>query len=925
MPKFAKIAAIIFASLLTLVLAFIGFILFVIDPNDYKNDIYAVVKDKTDMDLAINERIEWQLWPQIGLKLGATTLSDSAAKQTLVAIKQASVNVQVIPLLSKKIAIDSVMLDGAQLNFIQYANGSSSWDKMLNKLKNQPEDKSEKIAFNVTLLEITNSALAFKDEKNQLEGQLEKLLVQASNIDLEKAFPIRVKFVYSQKDAQGKTLIADNDLNTTLQLNQEAQRYTLKGLTARSHLQGTLLPAPMIVDVQADVLADMLQQQHQIDNLKFALDYQDPKLKSPAHIDLVGKILADMKQQLVNVTALQLNVSYPEASLKSPATVKIQGDVAANLALQQLQMPNLAIEASYPAANLSSPATLKLTSVINADLKQQLINLTQLKANASYPDPTRPAPITATLSGAVNANLATGGLSFAPLDVLANVSDKAFPKVMPIHLTAPIIANWKEGKIALNGFNLDALAIKTTGQLQLFLPALAATAKANTPVTQGMTVAGHINTSAFNLRQLMQDLGMKAPVMKGANTLKTVSVNSQISGNEEAILFKGMKIQLDESTLTGEAGVSDLKNQKLYARLNLDKINVDNYLPPTDPNAKPTTGGLLPIELLKKQNLDVALNIGALTVMAYPIKQFQVSALANQGLVQVNALKGSIYNGTFNLPSTIDVRGKEPVLTVQPNIQQIEVANLVQQFTKQDLFTGKANYQGKLQLVGNSTQAWTSTVTGNSSLKFENGVLKGMNMMQLVTSEMGKYQALLPYVTGKNAETLANKQNDTQIASFLGEAEIKNGLVQTKALNADLRKGKIDGGGSFNLVTMEADYNFKLTLNKDAVGENIAKYPFPIRCKGNINKPASLCTVDSRAVREMSITALLDSEKAQKLKAEFDAKKTEAEAKAKQKIDEALQKNKDKLGEEGQKAVEQLNQQMGGKVNEQLQKLFKRE
>ena len=263
MPKFAKIAAIIFASLLTLVLAFIGFILFVIDPNDYKNDIYAVVKDKTDMDLAINERIEWQLWPQIGLKLGATTLSDSAAKQTLVAIKQASVNVQVMPLLSKKIAIDSVMLDGA----------------MLNKLKNQPEDKSEKIAFNVTLLEITNSALAFKDEKNQLEGQLEKLLVQASNIDLEKAFPIRVKFVYSQKDAQGKTLVADNDLNTTLQLNQEAQRYTLKGLTARSHLQGTLLPAPMIVDVQADVLADMLQQQHQIDNLKFALDYQDPKLK----------------------------------------------------------------------------------------------------------------------------------------------------------------------------------------------------------------------------------------------------------------------------------------------------------------------------------------------------------------------------------------------------------------------------------------------------------------------------------------------------------------------------------------------------------------------------------------------------------------------------------------------------------------------
>ena len=58
MSKVAKIVAIIVASLLTLVLAFVGFILFVIDPNDYKTEIYSVVKDKTDMDLAINERIE---------------------------------------------------------------------------------------------------------------------------------------------------------------------------------------------------------------------------------------------------------------------------------------------------------------------------------------------------------------------------------------------------------------------------------------------------------------------------------------------------------------------------------------------------------------------------------------------------------------------------------------------------------------------------------------------------------------------------------------------------------------------------------------------------------------------------------------------------------------------------------------------------
>ena len=102
------------------------------------------------------------------------------------------------------------------------------------------------------------------------------------------------------------------------------------------------------------------------------------------------------------------------------------------------------------------------------------------------------------------------------------------------------------------------------------------------------------------------------------------------------------------------------------------------------------------------------------------------------------------------------------------------------------------------------------------------------------------------------------------------------------------------------------------------MGENVAKYPFPIRCKGNISQPASLCSVDSRSVKEMAATALLESEKVQKAKAE-------AEAQAKQKLNEALQKNNVKLGEESQKAVENLNQQLGDKVNQQLQKLFKRE
>ncbi|HEX5276061.1 MAG TPA: AsmA family protein [Fluviicoccus sp.] len=925
MSRALKSLGIVAAALIGLVLLLVTYILFFINPNDYKGEIAKVVKDKTDMDLVMADPLSWQLWPRISLHLGKTTLTDTQAGKTLVAINQADVSVQVMPLLAKKIAIDEVRLDGAKLDFVQYANGTTSWDRMLAKLKSAPEEKSEKIDFNISLLDISNSALHFKDEKGGLDGNLDKLLVQASNIDLKKAFPVRVKFTWAQTDAQGKTLTADNDLNATVQLDQDAEKYLLKNLAARSHLAGSLLPAPVVIDVSGDVSADMKQQLHTVDALKLAVDYQDPALSKPAHVELTGKVNADMKAQKVAVSGLALSASYPQAGLKSPATVKMSGDVQADLAAQVFNLPAFTVDAAYPAANLSAPATVKLTAAIVADLKQQLVSLSGIKAAASYPETGRPAPITADLSGAISANLASGAVSFSPLDVSAQVSDKAFPKVMPVHLVAPITANWKEGKVALNGFTLDALSIQTKGQISASLPGIAATAKPGTPATQGMTLSGNIATSPFNLRQLMQTLGMAAPVMADSSTLQRVSVSTQISGNENSILLKGLNARLDDSTLTGEAGLTDLKTGKIYARLNVDKINVDRYLPPVDPNAKPapaakTAEGLLPVELLKKQNLDVGLTIGSLTVMKYPVQKLQLTATAKDGVVNVSQLGGSVMGGRFSFPTTIDVRGAKPVLTVTPSVEQMQVENVVQQFTKKDLLAGIAAFNGTLKMSGNSVDEWLGSLNGASKLSFNNGLLKGVNMMQLVTTEMGKYQALLPFITGKDAATLVSKQNNTEIANFLGEASISNGTVQNKALNADLKKAKVTGTGTFSLVSQQADYSFNLTLDKSIVGESLAGYAFPIRCKGKVTEIASLCSVDGKAVRDMAGKALLNSKEVQKVKAELAAKEDAARAELAKKQAEAEAAAKARIEEEKKKAQEKVNQ----KLNEGLQKLFNR-
>ncbi len=190
MARALKITAIVLGSLLGLIVLAVGVLLLVIDPNDYKPQLTALVKEKTDMTLAIEDRLEWMLWPSIGVELGRTSLRDAEKKETLVAVEKAGVSVALLPLFRRQINIDAVMLDGAKLRYLLYADGTTSWDRMLARLAGpaspgkEEEQPSQAVAFNVKTLEVKDSSLYMKDEKAGVERALEAVAVQAQDIGM---------------------------------------------------------------------------------------------------------------------------------------------------------------------------------------------------------------------------------------------------------------------------------------------------------------------------------------------------------------------------------------------------------------------------------------------------------------------------------------------------------------------------------------------------------------------------------------------------------------------------------------------------------------------------------------------------------------------------------------------------------------------
>lgn len=852
MSRALKITGIVLGALVALVVLAVAILLLVIDPNDYKPQIAAVVKEQTGMDLAIRDRMQWSLWPSIGLKLGQVSLTDPGSHETLVAVDKAAVSVELLPLLSKQVNIDAVTLDGARVRYLQHADGSTSWDPLFNHLNQksatpeQPEQpetgaSSQAVGLNVDKLEVKNASVYLKDEKANVERTLENVAVTASDINLKQAFPLQLQFTFRQQDAAGKTLVAQNSLSSRVTLNPDNKVYDLAQLALSSALSGTALPAPTTVTVKGDVHADM-------------------------------------GAQKVNVNGLQLQASYADKALKSPATVDMSAQVL-------------------------------------ADLGQTVVNVDKLQLRASWPDAARPQPVSAALAGRLSSNWTSGAIDAPQLAMNAVVPDKSYPRPLPVSVNAPFSGNWKEGHFSLPKFLLEAAGVRAEGTLAASLPALQST-EPDTPITKGMGLSGNLNVAPFSPRNLMAALGIALPKTSDPNVLKTASLTATIQGEDPQLLLKDIRLRLDDSTVTGVAGLSDLKTFREYARLALDRLDADRYLPPPAPAAAPNAsttppaatppapGGLLPVDTLKSQNFDVALTAGALKLMTYPVSSFRVAATAGNGKVNVSELKGTVFKGGFNVPASIDVQGAQPVVRVQPKLDGMEIGPLAKKILKKDLLEGRASYTGNLTLRGNSTDAWMKSVSGTSDLKFDNGVLHGVNAMRELLDALGKYQALLTFL-GKDAETIANKQNDTEIASFAAINTLDNGVVDSKSLTADLRKAKVDGSGTFNLATQDLNYRFNLNLDKSVAGGRLSGYPLPVQCKGNLSgNMAKLCSLDSKAVASVALKA--------------------AAAKGLEKLglpgDNAQDALKQKADEEKQKAKEKLNEQL----NQGLKKLFGR-
>ncbi|OCG60968.1 outer membrane assembly protein AsmA [Gilliamella sp. Nev3-1] len=165
-----KILVFLFALILAITIGIISLIVFV-DPNNFRGFISDTVKDKTGYELTIDGDLRWHIWPQVSILTDSVKLSDVDVKKPILTADNMRLDVELLPLFSKKLSIKNVFIKSAIIDVTDESKGNIA----KNGAKKTPMDTT------------TNESTDSKDKKNTSSWQfsLNKFEVTDSTVVLQ--------------------------------------------------------------------------------------------------------------------------------------------------------------------------------------------------------------------------------------------------------------------------------------------------------------------------------------------------------------------------------------------------------------------------------------------------------------------------------------------------------------------------------------------------------------------------------------------------------------------------------------------------------------------------------------------------------------------------------------------------------------------
>lgn len=249
--------------LVVLVVAAIIVVPMVVDPNDYKDQIVAKVKEATGRDLIIRDRLGLSVFPSLAVQLGGVSLSNAPGfgDEPFAKVEKLDLRVKVMPLLSKRVEVDTVVLQGLGLNLAKDTQGKTNWEDLAGVDK-EPQIAEETtqpggagdFSFAVQGVQIEDARVVWDDRQAGQKVVVDNVRVTTGNLSPGADVPVEAGLRLTS-DAPKLSVVVG--LDGTVQVNSDLTRYAVDGIKLKVDAEGEGLPKGGVgIELAGDLALD---------------------------------------------------------------------------------------------------------------------------------------------------------------------------------------------------------------------------------------------------------------------------------------------------------------------------------------------------------------------------------------------------------------------------------------------------------------------------------------------------------------------------------------------------------------------------------------------------------------------------------------------------------------------------------------------
>ncbi len=188
--RILKYIAFLLGGIVALLAAAAIFLVATFDADRMKSEITRVVKENKSRNLAIEGELALSFWPNVGVRVGRTVLSERDSEKEFAALDGVRIAVAVMPLLSKRLVVDEIELQGVRATLVRGKDGRFNFDDLLAK----DEDESASVRFDIAGVRLVNGQLGYRDEKEARSFALSEVNLTMGRLGNAAQGPLAANF-----------------------------------------------------------------------------------------------------------------------------------------------------------------------------------------------------------------------------------------------------------------------------------------------------------------------------------------------------------------------------------------------------------------------------------------------------------------------------------------------------------------------------------------------------------------------------------------------------------------------------------------------------------------------------------------------------------------------------------------------------------